>query len=83
MRLLHFDGLGRLSWKEFSSNIPPYAILSHTWDNDEFLFEDLVNETGNRKAGYRKILFCGEQAARDQLQYFWVDTCNQLHVSLV
>ena len=25
--------------------------------------------------GYNKIRFCGEQARRDDLQYFWVDTC--------
>jgi hypothetical protein len=75
MRLLHFDKSGRLTWSVFSSDIPPYAILSHTWDIDEFNFEDLVNRTGESKAGYRKILFRGEQAARDHLQYFWVDTC--------
>jgi len=34
-----------------------------------------VNDTGKSKAGYEKILFCGKQAARDHLQYFWVDTC--------
>jgi hypothetical protein len=55
--------------------IPPYAILSHTWGDNEFLFKDLVNDTGKTKAGYGKILFCGEQAARDHVQYFWVDTC--------
>ncbi|KAJ5042653.1 beta transducin-like protein-like protein HET-E4s, partial [Bipolaris maydis] len=40
-------------------DIPPYAILSHTWgaDSDE------------------KILFCGSQARHDGLQYFWIDTC--------
>jgi hypothetical protein len=25
--------------------------------------------------GYRKMIFCGEQARRDGLRYFWVDTC--------
>ena len=75
MRLLHFDKSGRLTGSVFSSDIPPYAILSHTWDVDEFNFEDLVNRTGESKAGYKKILFCGKQAARDHLQYFWVDTC--------
>jgi hypothetical protein len=76
MRLLYIDSSGRLTSKDFSrKTIPPYAILSHTWGDDEFFFEDLVNGTGKRKAGYEKILFCGEQAARDHLQYFWVDTC--------
>jgi len=25
----------------FGSNIPPYAILSHTWGEEEVLFHDL------------------------------------------
>jgi hypothetical protein len=76
MRLLYFDSSRRLTSADFSRKaIPPYAILSHTWGEDEFLFEDLVYGTGESKAGYEKILFCGEQAAHDSLQYFWVDTC--------
>jgi hypothetical protein len=57
--------------------IPPYAILSHTWeaDNQEVTFQDLVNGVGQSKTGYRKIRFCGVQAQRDGLQYFWVDSC--------
>jgi hypothetical protein len=27
------------------------------------------------KTGYKKIEFCGQQAARDAIKYFWVDTC--------
>jgi hypothetical protein len=38
-------------------------------------FKDLMDGTGKSKAGYSKIQFCGEQARRDGLQYFWVDTC--------
>jgi hypothetical protein len=76
MRLLHFDSSGKLNSTDFSGKpIPPYAILSHRWGGDEVLFEDLVNDTCESKAGYGKILFCSEQAARDQLQYFWIDTC--------
>jgi hypothetical protein len=75
MRLLHFDNSGKLTRTVFDNEIPPYAILSHTWDVDEFLYEDLVNETGKNKIGYKKIQFCGKQAASDDLQYFWVDTC--------
>jgi hypothetical protein len=76
MRLLHFNEFGELSWTVFSKDsIPPYAILSHTWGTEEVGFQDLVNKTGKKKAGYRKIMFCGEQATHDYLQYFWVDTC--------
>jgi hypothetical protein len=38
-------------------------------------FQDLKDGTGKAKSGYKKIRFCGEQARRDGLQYFWVDTC--------
>ncbi|EDN92191.1 hypothetical protein SS1G_08054 [Sclerotinia sclerotiorum 1980 UF-70] len=34
-----------------------------------------MNDTGKSKSGYEKIKFCGEQAAKDGLRYFWVDTC--------
>jgi hypothetical protein len=64
--------------KKFSDDdIPPYAILSHTWrlDNEEVTFEDLKKGDSKSKAGYNKIRFCGEQAARGRLKYFWVDTC--------
>src|SRR6266536_1591235 len=78
MRLLELKGNDEFSLtKDIVSNTPPYAILSHTWgdDDEEVSFEDLTKGSGKTKAGYRKILFCGEQAARDSLQYFWVDTC--------
>jgi hypothetical protein len=57
--------------------IPPYAILSHTWgaSDDEVTFQNLTDGTGLSKAGYRKIEFCAEQAARDGLNFFWIDTC--------
>jgi hypothetical protein len=55
---------------------PAYAILSHTWYNsEEVTYNDLVDGTGKNKAGYNKIHFCGERAAVDDIQYFWVDTC--------
>ncbi len=66
-----------LTAQEVVNNIPPYAILSHTWgpDTDEVTFKDLREGTGKDKAGYTKIRFCADQARRYNLQYFWVDTC--------
>ncbi|KAH7071166.1 hypothetical protein BKA63DRAFT_68024 [Paraphoma chrysanthemicola] len=60
-----------------NKQIPPYAILSHTWGRteDEVNFQDLVDGTGTTKAGYRKINFCAKQAALDGLDFFWIDTC--------
>ncbi|RYO82221.1 hypothetical protein DL766_006354 [Monosporascus sp. MC13-8B] len=78
MRLLMHRSNGDLSLtKDLIKDIPPYGILSHTWgdDDQEVTFKDVEDGTGKDKAGYRKIQFCGEQAASDGLQYFWVDTC--------
>ena len=78
MRLLRLEDNGEFSLVEFvSKNIPRYAILSHTWgaDDEEATFKDLVDGVGKNKSGYSKIRFCGKQATKDGLQYFWVDTC--------
>jgi hypothetical protein len=78
MRLLQLQGAGSFSLVEFQGNeVPPYAILSHTWgpSNEEVTYQDLLNSTGKDKIGYRKLTFCGEQAAKDGLDYFWIDTC--------
>src|SRR6202044_2568952 len=78
MRLLELKNNGEFSLtKDLIDNIPPYAILSHTWgeDNEEVTFQDLAQGVGKSKAGYRKIRFCEDQATRAGLQYVWVDTC--------
>jgi hypothetical protein len=78
MRLLQVDKDGQFSLTDYIPNITsPYAILSHTWgdNSEEVSFKDLIGGSGKTKAGYRKLRFCAEQAARDGLQYFWVDTC--------
>ena len=79
MRLLERspDGGFRLTKDFVRGNIPPYAILSHTWgpDSEEVTFQDVTKGTGEDKAGYEKIRFCAAQAQRHGLQYFWIDTC--------
>lgn len=78
MRFLEFDSNGDLKLsKDFTDNIPAYAILSHTWgaDEDEVTFDDFQKNTGKTKAGHTKLRFCGRRARSDGLDYFWVDTC--------
>ncbi len=76
MRLLERDAAGEIRLKEFlGDDVPQYAILSHTWGVEEVSFKDLTDGTGKNKLGYAKIRFCGDQACRDGLRYFWVDTC--------
>jgi hypothetical protein len=78
MRLLQLNNNGEFSLAEYvGKNIPPYAILSHTWgvDHEEVTFRDLIEGMGKSKIGYRKLAFCAKQAAQDCIYYFWVDTC--------
>jgi hypothetical protein len=79
MRLLQINSAGDLSLVEyFGNDIPPYAILSHTWgaDDDEISFKDVKkNRARSKPSGYHKLRFCGEQALRDGIHFFWVDTC--------
>jgi hypothetical protein len=78
MRLLQLKPDGELSLtRDLINDFPHYAILSHTWgpDTDEVTLGDLLDKTGKRKIGYDKIRFCGEQARRSGMEYFWVDTC--------
>jgi hypothetical protein len=39
------------------NSIPPYAIISHTWgqDNEEVTFEDMVKGVGVEKQGYKRL----------------------------
>jgi hypothetical protein len=78
MRLLKFDEEGEPSLVEFvGTNLPPYAILSHTWgaDTQEVTYKDIENGTGKHKDGWRKLRFCKERTKHDALQYSWIDTC--------
>jgi Heterokaryon incompatibility protein (HET) len=75
MRLLYYNNDGEFSLTQFYHGIPRYAILSHTWGPEEVTFKDIIEGNGASKTGFDKIRFCGEQARRDRLQYFWVDTC--------
>ncbi|KAH7323864.1 heterokaryon incompatibility protein-domain-containing protein, partial [Rhexocercosporidium sp. MPI-PUGE-AT-0058] len=80
IRLLQRKPDGEIVFREpTSGKVPAYAILSHTWGNEEVTYEDLNKGKGKNKtvnkAGWRKIQFCAKQAAVDGLEYFWVDTC--------
>ena len=78
MQLLSTNADGSFSLSRFMGNSnPSYAILSHTWeaDDQEVIYQDLINRLGSSKNGYRKIQFCAEQAKRDGLRYFWIDSC--------
>jgi hypothetical protein len=58
-------------------DLPPYAVLSHTWGSDEVSFHEIQQSHAaiKSRAGYQKILGCCRQALRDGLEHVWVDTC--------
>ncbi|KIH91965.1 het domain containing protein [Sporothrix brasiliensis 5110] len=65
-----------LELEEHFNNIPPYAILSHTWGVGEVTFSDWREglETARKKEGFRKIELACQQAACDGYDHAWVDT---------
>lgn len=85
MRLL------KLSWSpsgisicltDYTSIIPPYAILSHRWREEEILFSDChgvsdisCQESIRRKKGYQKLLGASRKALELCCGHLWVDTC--------
>ncbi len=77
MRLLHASR-GEIKSFIVDDEIPPFAILSHSWGEEEISFQDWRDtptaELSLRK-GYLKIRYCCEQALRDGLEWVWVDTC--------
>ncbi|KAK4449018.1 HET domain-containing protein [Podospora aff. communis PSN243] len=79
MRLINTTTLEMV---EKFSDIPPYAILSHTWGSEEVTLKDyqLLRDSGapireQLKAGYVKIWRLCERAVEDGLQFAWIDTC--------
>jgi hypothetical protein len=74
MRLINTD---TLELKDFLvEEIPPYAILSHTWgaSEDEVSCQDWKTPQRKSKEGFRKIEYCCFQARSDGLHWAWVDT---------
>ncbi|KAH8762286.1 heterokaryon incompatibility protein-domain-containing protein [Hyaloscypha finlandica] len=57
----------------FGKDIPPYAILSHTWGKDEVLFKDVTKGRYNKDSN--KIEGCCREALGNGLDYVWIDTC--------
>lgn len=63
-------------FEEFiGSNIPKYAILSHTWEEEEVSFQDFYEPNVSKRKGYAKIMKTCEIARTSGIDYAWVDTC--------
>lgn len=58
-------------------DIPPYAILSHTWDQtaDEVSYDDMKKTYHASMPGYKKIDLTCRQAIEDKIDWVWIDSC--------
>ncbi|KAI8956605.1 HET-domain-containing protein [Daldinia sp. FL1419] len=77
MRLLNACS-GEITIFQSSNSLPPYAILSHTWNEEEVSFQDWEEqpwEEVKKKKGFKKIEYCRQQAIKEGLGWVWVDTC--------
>ncbi|CAF9911685.1 hypothetical protein IMSHALPRED_010546 [Imshaugia aleurites] len=57
------------------SDIPRYAILSHTWEEGEFLFPNMANLEALHLPGFAKVSKFCERARSESLEFAWMDTC--------
>lgn len=75
MRLINVQTLELRAFSD--SEIPQYAILSHTWEAEEISFQEMTNPTDETplKRGYKKIVSACLQADKDEHEWIWIDTC--------
>lgn len=79
MRLLHTKEIekGNYEIKEFAeSEIPRYAILSHTWEQGEVTLQDMEGDLARakKKERFEKIEKSGLLACHMGLEWIWIDT---------
>lgn len=85
MRLLDTKNL-KLVYKP-DNDIPPYAILSHTWGAGEVSLQDMQGLGGKlasaagrvklfrTKKGLKKVIDAAKMASNDGYEWIWIDTC--------
>ncbi|KAF5360277.1 hypothetical protein D9758_009135 [Tetrapyrgos nigripes] len=62
--------------KEFFTDIPLYAILSHTWEQEEVTYQDIQNlDVAKSKAGFLKVLGACARARHYHFDWIWIDSC--------
>jgi hypothetical protein len=79
MRLLNTS---TLELKSFLSPVPKYVILSHRWEDEEIVFEDVqnrplsdMNNPARSKKAFSKVEGTRALAAKDGYDWVWIDSC--------
>jgi hypothetical protein len=76
MRLLNVD-TGEMHDFISQGDLPPYAILSHTWEDEEISFqqwEARKTAESSQMKGYKKIQRFCDVAREAGYEWVWVDT---------
>ncbi|KAK1676317.1 heterokaryon incompatibility protein-domain-containing protein, partial [Colletotrichum godetiae] len=72
---MHLLDTSTLRLHEFTEGqVPKYAILSHTWGDEEVLFRD-IDKYPTSKAGWSKIQSACRVARERGHSWIWIDTC--------
>ncbi|KAI0900348.1 heterokaryon incompatibility protein-domain-containing protein [Annulohypoxylon nitens] len=78
MRLINTKSSDYKMKEFFGDEIPPYAILSHTWKQDEEVtfqeWQNMDSPSIRQKPGFIKITDTCRQAKLDGFDWLWVDT---------
>ena len=77
MRLLNTETLELRSFISAGAETK-YAILSHTWGEDELLFDDVKQGSQHiptHKEGFAKVRGSCAKAKEDGYEWMWIDTC--------
>lgn len=75
MRLLDTDKLEVVLIRDDA--IPSYAILSHTWGDNEISLQDMIsfNNSQRNSQAFKKIIDAAKLAASHGYRWIWIDTC--------
>jgi hypothetical protein len=75
VRLLNVDKLELHEF--FDYKIPPYAILSQRWEEDEISYKDVRKQRNLSSQGWQKVQNFYQLVRREEpnLKYAWIDTC--------
>ncbi|KIW16572.1 hypothetical protein PV08_03760 [Exophiala spinifera] len=74
MRLLHTRDL---RVQDFAPSEAPrsYAILSHTWEEEEVTLQHMEKGDASTMKGYQKLRSSCQRAMKDGYDWIWIDTC--------
>ncbi|KAL2883133.1 hypothetical protein SGCOL_001321 [Colletotrichum sp. CLE4] len=78
MRLIKASSIhsGNLQLVDFSPDqLPRYAILSHTWGNNEVIYADIRDQNAATKPAFQKVRYSCIQTLADGLDHVWIDSC--------